>query len=54
APTNRRQGRPLRTQGPGSGVGARPVGVQVRGDVQEVHPSPEGARGLPERDWQHL
>ncbi len=51
---DRRQGRALRAQGQGFGAGARFLGVQVRGDVQEVRRCPEGARGLPARDRQHL
>lgn len=54
APTNRRQGRPLRAESPGPRVRARPVGEQVRGDGQEVRRHQEGARGVPGRDWQHL
>jgi hypothetical protein len=30
------------------------VGVQVRGDGQEVQRHPEGVGGFPARDWQHL
>ena len=54
APADRRQGRSLRAKGSGPRVRARPVGVQVRGDGQEVHRGPKGAGGPPERDWQHL
>lgn len=43
APSNRRQGRPLRAQGAGSGGVPRPVGGQVRGDVEEVRGFAEGA-----------
>ena len=54
AAPDRRQGRTLRAQSPGSRDRARHVGVKVRRDGQEVCPGPEGARGVPAGDWQHL
>lgn len=54
APPNRRAGRPLRAQGAGSRGREGPVGVQVRGDGQEVCRHQEGAGRLRQRDWQHL
>lgn len=56
APPNRHQGRPLRAQGAGSRDRARPVGIQVRGDVQEalrVAEGPSRPRGLHQQrlDW---
>lgn len=54
APANRCQGGTLRAKSPGPRVRARPVGVQVRGDVQEVRRHQEGAGGVPGRDRQHL
>ncbi|KAI5294110.1 hypothetical protein KEM52_004683, partial [Ascosphaera acerosa] len=42
---HRRQGRPLREEGPGGRGGARRVGGQVRGDGQEVQRPAEGAAG---------
>ena len=50
APPDRRQVRPLRTQSPGSRAVPRPVGVQVRGDGQEIRRHQEGARRLCQGD----
>lgn len=47
--SNGRQGRPLRTQSTGIGIIARPMGNQVRGDVEEIRrleTRPHRARGL--------
>lgn len=44
APPNRRQSRALRAQSAGSRGRPRPVGIQVRGNVEEVFGHEEGTR----------
>lgn len=53
-PSDRCQGRPLRTQGTSSRDIKGSMGAKVRGDGQEVRRDQEGARRLRCRDWQHL